>query len=753
MGLPPLGTLVRHLRRLTGASAGPDCSDAELLRLYALRRDDDAFAALVQRHGRLVWGVCRRVLRQDADAEDAFQATFLALARHAAAVRAGVAVPSWLYRVAFRVALKAGRARDRRQTCETEAVRPMHARPDDDDLSWRELRGVVEEELRRLPEKYQAPFLLCCLEGMTKAAAARQLGWKEGTVSGRLAEARKRLRYRLLRRGVAPSTALSAATLGHALAEAAPAPLVENTIRAVSQVAAVPAKVALLMEGVGNTMSVNKVKVVAVVLLLGGLLAGGTSLLSRPGPAARPSADLRAAEAPPEKRAEEPPPPEPPVPPVEDRLDEVLRRWHEATRKVEAAMCEITRTEKDTAFNKTVVFEGTFKYRKPSDWAIEMHKKGAPEQFERLVGTETALYQFVPSARVVRLFEKPSHPFGQLFRDTSDAHTSLFFGMAPTGARSRFDWKLVKEDQNYIYLDVRPRRKEDLASFQSARVVLHKDRFLPRQVWFHQSGSTELTWDVTKLDTNVRLTKDDIVPTIPDGWELMVVGSDDRTPKTEPPPPDPPGRPGSAERLDAVLRGWAAATEKLDSLSCELQGGPSDRTRVYHGSLKFLKPNLCVLDLHRKDAPNEPGERVVCDGKDVFRYRPGDKVVEQIDQSILQRMPPGTVWAFFFGTTPAEVRHQYDLKLVKEDQWYVYLEVRPRPADDGRGFVEARLVLLKENMLPRQFWCRMSGGNEVTWEITKTETDVGLKPADFKAAIPSGWRVERQPPPDPAKPR
>jgi RNA polymerase sigma factor (sigma-70 family) len=178
--------------RLADTAEGRDLEDGQLLQRYAGLRDGDAFAVLMQRYGRLVWSICRRVLRSDGDAEDAFQATFLTLARHASTIRANSALASWLCRVAHRLAVKAVRQRDtRRRTSERAAQRPALAQPNDD-LSGRELEAVIDEELQRLPRSIR-PFLLCCVQGRSKAEAARQLGWKEGTVSGRLAEARKRM--------------------------------------------------------------------------------------------------------------------------------------------------------------------------------------------------------------------------------------------------------------------------------------------------------------------------------------------------------------------------------------------------------------------------------------------------------------------------------------------------------------------------------------------------------------------------------
>src|SRR4051794_11373469 len=162
MGRSSTVGLTRYLRDLLGGSC--DRTDRDLLRNFAARRDEAAFAAIVRRHGPLVWGVCRRLLPAEQDAEDAFQAAFLVLALKAASVRQSQSLGSWLHGVAHRCALQVRREGVRRRAHEKRAMKMTRPAPADE-ASWRELQAVLDEELRRLPEKYRAPFVLCCLQG------------------------------------------------------------------------------------------------------------------------------------------------------------------------------------------------------------------------------------------------------------------------------------------------------------------------------------------------------------------------------------------------------------------------------------------------------------------------------------------------------------------------------------------------------------------------------------------------------------
>jgi RNA polymerase sigma factor (sigma-70 family) len=202
---------------------------------------EDAFRALVERHGPMVLGVCRFVLGQDADAEDAFQATFLTLARKGASIQNRAILAAWLHEVAYRTAIKVRVKAVRRRTVERQSVSmmPSEFEPDSQhhDAAWSELRPLLHDEVRGLPEKYRVPIILSYLEGKTNEEVAQLLHWPVGTVKGRLSRARTLLRSRLMRRGLTLSAAflLTALADGAVFAEVVPPELVRRTLRFVKR--------------------------------------------------------------------------------------------------------------------------------------------------------------------------------------------------------------------------------------------------------------------------------------------------------------------------------------------------------------------------------------------------------------------------------------------------------------------------------------------------------------------------------------
>lgn len=262
--------VIQRLRRSMLHDDPAERTDTQLLAAF-LARDETAFNVLLHRHGRMVLGVCRRVLGNGPDAEDAFQASFLVLLRKAASLRQRELLGNWLYGVAYRTALEAKAARARRRAKEA-AMRDRPRPQTDADDPWSELRPCVDQELERLPEKYRVPIVLCDLEGKTRKEAAQLLGWPEGTVSGRLARARRMLATRLARHGLTLSAAALAAELAHSTAAEVSRTLALSTYKTIAAVsagqAATSASAAALAQGVLTTMLLRKVKMVATCFCL-----------------------------------------------------------------------------------------------------------------------------------------------------------------------------------------------------------------------------------------------------------------------------------------------------------------------------------------------------------------------------------------------------------------------------------------------------------------------------------------------------
>jgi RNA polymerase sigma factor (sigma-70 family) len=309
MPASPLNQMLHRIRHTALACDRAAVTDAQLLECFVSRGDQAALEALVRRHAAMAWGVCRRMLRNHHDAEDALQATFLVLVRRAASIAPREMVVSWLYGVAHRTALKARALAARRSVREAQVTTMPEPEAASADV-WSDLRPVLDQELSCLPDKYRAPIVLCDLEGKTRKEAARQLGWPEGTVAGRLARARHLLGQALARRGIVLSVAALAAIVAHQAA-AAPAPLVESTVKATSLFAAgidtagaVSGRALLLMKGVLRTMLFTKQKPALVIVLIFLFGLGGT-WIGRPGATAENHALAQPAGAPVKKAGDD----------------------------------------------------------------------------------------------------------------------------------------------------------------------------------------------------------------------------------------------------------------------------------------------------------------------------------------------------------------------------------------------------------------------------------------------------------------
>jgi RNA polymerase sigma factor (sigma-70 family) len=282
--MPPngLNKVVEHLRSIALRQEAAGMSDTQLLEGFVTARDQVAFAVLVRRYAPLVWNVCRRVLINHHDAEDAFQATFLVLVRKAASIAKRELLANWLYGVAYRTALKARAATARRNKKEQQVPELPEPHSSQND-SWSSLLPFLDQELGRLPDKYRACIVLCDLKGKTRAEAARSLRLPEGTVASRLARARAMLAKRLGRHGIAVSGgSLAALISSNAESACVPAAVVWGTIKAATLLAAghaaaagvLSAKAASLAEGVMHAMFLSKMKTVAAAMLVGLAMVG-----------------------------------------------------------------------------------------------------------------------------------------------------------------------------------------------------------------------------------------------------------------------------------------------------------------------------------------------------------------------------------------------------------------------------------------------------------------------------------------------
>jgi RNA polymerase sigma factor (sigma-70 family) len=279
-----LASALRILGRRVADEDRAAWSDARLLEGFLATADEAAFAVLVKRHGPMVLGVCRAVLGDLHDAEEAFQASFLLLIRRAGSIRKKSSLAGWLHGVAYRTALKVQRSAARRRQRERQ-VQPMALFTPSNDPSWHEVRGILLEEIERLPARYREVFLLCCQDEKSRRDAARLLGLKEGTVASRLDWARKRLRQRLTRRGIeAPAVVIGLTAVRESLA----AGLVRATLQGAvgslkgNTVAGCSASVATLVAAMSRTMTLGRLRVLVCCLLvsvgLAGVLVGGIAL-------------------------------------------------------------------------------------------------------------------------------------------------------------------------------------------------------------------------------------------------------------------------------------------------------------------------------------------------------------------------------------------------------------------------------------------------------------------------------------------
>lgn len=280
----PLDTVVRFIRKFSSRGDGPS-TDSDLLRRFVTRREDSAFAELIARHGPMVLGVCRRVLNNPSDAEDAFQGTFIVLACKAASIARPDLLGTWLYRVAYRIALRA-RAEIAVRKDRQPILDDMAAESPIPEADWADLRPVLDEEIARLPAKYRGPFVLCYLEGNTNEEAAQRLGCAKGTICSRLSWARERLQGRLVRRGITlPAGLLVSVLTAEVLSAAVPVPLLRNAGETAISFLSGPAMPgaastagAALAKGVLRAMLLARIRTAMVLVMVLGVVGAGTAV-------------------------------------------------------------------------------------------------------------------------------------------------------------------------------------------------------------------------------------------------------------------------------------------------------------------------------------------------------------------------------------------------------------------------------------------------------------------------------------------
>jgi len=304
MASSSISDFLQNIRRSALRRDEAGLTDGQLLDVYVRCREEAAFAALVHRHGPMVWGVCRRILGNEGDAEDAFQATFFVLVRKAACVVPREQIANWLYGVARQTAVKA-RAMAVKHKRREKQVQDMPEAAVAEQNGSDDLLPLLDQELGRLPDKYRTAIVLCDLEGKSYKEAARQLGCPEGTLAARLARGRAMLAKRMARHRAAVTGGVLSMVLSPSASANVPASIVSSTIKAASLFAAgqataagaIAPPVAALMEGVLKTMLLSKLKIATAVLVTAAALSGAAGLFYQTQAEEKaPKADAPAAE-------------------------------------------------------------------------------------------------------------------------------------------------------------------------------------------------------------------------------------------------------------------------------------------------------------------------------------------------------------------------------------------------------------------------------------------------------------------------
>jgi RNA polymerase sigma factor (sigma-70 family) len=549
--------LIHYLRTLAVASVSSDATDEELLVRFLRTHDEAAFAVLVRRYGPLVFGVCRRVLGQAEDAEDAFQATFVVLAQKAGSIRHRGSLVGFLHGVAERIARKARRARSRRR----DRAMPVPERSVRDAVAsvmWSDLRSVLDEEIRRLPVPYREAFILCHLEGHSNAEAARRLGCPKGTVLSRLARARERLARRLSRRGITlPAAAFSTLMSVEMLRASVPAKLAAATVRLAGLLAVEGTLPAALVSGPIFTLAAEggKTMLWTKAILIAGIVATSAALTASaldpriaPASVEMPSPPLTAASAPgakPEPQLETPKKQKEETP-----LEIVLRKWAEADAKISAMHVRFTKTERDGVYETETVTTGHASIKKPDLWRVDHLDK--ERRMRDIWLTESERWHWFNAERKTVTIVRFSEPAKEDRRNGGRSESSWFFGIdlnnfvnnleeqtrwlsfgpQARDINSRCDLRLSKQDKWYIYLDVAPHRKGQ-HWFRRGRIVLNCKDHQVRQVWFEYPNLSEVVVDFLDRQTNPKepITRDSLWKGLPKGWRRKELNGADKSDK------------------------------------------------------------------------------------------------------------------------------------------------------------------------------------------------------------------------------
>jgi len=533
-----LYSVLTHLHR---THQGEGLPDVDLLARFAQLRDEAAFELLVWRHQRMVLGVCQRLLRDAHDAEDAFQAAFLTLARKAPSIGRREAVASWLYKVAYRCALRVRQTVRRQRQGVVNGVDPANVAVADSSLAGAEqddLRELLDEEVQRLPAKYRAAVVLCYLEGKSYQQAAVESGCPAGTLSARLHTAREKLRRRLMARGIAPAAAL--AVLENTRETHAAAGLAAIAVKAARQILTgqsaadvVSSRTVEVATEVMQAMCVSKPKII-VVLLMGGLSGLTTWAASQTLPLSVEMSTSRVA-APSVADTE----PEPPKKEKEEApFEAILRKWAEADARYREMYVRFTTTDRDRVFDTTTITEGQASIKKPDLWRIDrLDKQG--RKLNVLLWESKRFHLFDAETKTERILVAPEVPNGKREKgirfdlpwfvwDWSEQTRWLSFGPQARDIDSRYKLGLAKQDQWYIYLDIEPRgRKSSWFEwfperwFERGRIVLEHKTYQVRQVWFEYPNQKEITVDflVRRMNPKEPITRKSLLEGLPQGWE------------------------------------------------------------------------------------------------------------------------------------------------------------------------------------------------------------------------------------------